>query len=457
VRGDGGDDTAAEREPARWQGGADDDGMPQARDISIADEPGEWGRGPWAPFPVPTVHPDPEDRPAHPPAHPTGPGAVLALVRGGIATTRAELMAATGLSRSTMASRLEALVEAGHIEAAGTGGATGGRRANSFRLRPDSGVLLVADIGGSHIHTALTDMAGEILVSDRRPFDVAKGPLKVLNEVAAGFDQLCVESGDVHHKVRGIGVGVPGPVEAATGRVVSPPIMTGWDGYRVPDFFRERFDCPVLVDKDTNLMALGEHRANWPAEEHLLFVKAGTGIGSGLVLGGRLHRGAQGAAGDIGHVPAPGVDETSDDAPRCRCGQSGCLEALAGGWALVRELKAAGHRVRTTDDVVRLVRDGDGDAVRLLRQAGRLLGQALADTVSLLNPSLLVIGGGLAYAQEHLLAGVREMTYRRSLPLATRELRVALSPLRTAAGVVGAAHEVADALFDPAAVDAELR
>ena len=390
-------------------------------------------------------------------ADPTGPGAVLALVRSGRATTRAELMAATGLSRSTMASRLDALSEAGYLEAAGTGGATGGRRANSLRLRPDSGVLLVADIGGSHIHTALTDMAGHILASHRRAYDVAGGPRKVLGRVAADFERLLAEAEERRDRVRGIGIGVPGPVEAGTGRVVSPPIMTGWDGYVVPDFFRAQYDCPVLADKDTNLMALGEHRANWPAEQHLLFLKAGTGIGSGLILGGRLHRGAQGAAGDIGHIPAPGVDETSADALPCRCGQAGCLEAMTGGWALVRELEAAGHAVRTTDDVVELVRSGNADAVRLMRQAGRLLGQALADTVSLLNPSLLVIGGGLAYAQDHLLAGIREVTYRRSLPLATRELRVLASPLRHLAGVTGAAHEVADALFAPAAVDAALR
>lgn len=123
----------------------------------------------------------------------------------------------------------------------------------------------------------------------------------------------------------------------------------------------------------------------------------------------------------------------------------------------MRDLSAAGHRVRTTDDVVALVRSGNAEAVRLMRQAGRLLGQALADTVSLLNPSLLVIGGELAHAQDHLLAGVREVTYRRSLPLATRELRVTLSTLQTTAGVTGAAHEVADALFAPAVVDAALR
>lgn len=398
-----------------------------------------------------------QHEPASGHADPTGPGAVLALVRSGRATTRSELMAATGLSRSTMASRLDALSDAGYLEAAGTAGATGGRRANSLRLRPDSGVLLVADIGGSHIRTAVTDLAGTILGSDRRNFDVSRGPSAVLGRVTGDFEQLLTAAGEESRRVRGVGIGVPGPVEADTGRVVSPPIMTGWDGYLVPDFFRDRFDCPVLVDKDTNLMALGEHRTNWPGEEHLLFLKAGTGIGSGLVLGGRLHRGAQGAAGDIGHIPAPGVDETAPGAVDCRCGQAGCLEALTGGWALVRDLSAAGHRARTTDDVVALVRSGNAEAVRLMRQAGRLLGQALADTVSLLNPSLLVIGGELAHAQDHLLAGVREVTYRRSLPLATRELRVTLSTLQTTAGVTGAAHEVADALFAPAVVDAALR
>ncbi|MFF5675207.1 ROK family protein [Streptomyces hygroscopicus] len=390
-------------------------------------------------------------------AHPTGPGAVLALIRGGRATTRAQLMAATGLSRSTMATRLEALSEAGYLEVSGAADSTGGRPAGSFRLRPDSGVLLVADIGGSHVHTALADMACDVLASHRRDLDVAEGPEVVLGQVAADFQRLLKEAGESAGRVRGIGVGVPGPVEAGTGRVVSPPIMTGWDGYTVPDFFRDTYDCLVLADKDTNLMALGEHRVNWPDVPHLLFVKAGTGIGSGLVLGGRLHHGSQGAAGDIGHIPAPGLDETSPDAPLCRCGNSGCLEALTGGWALVRDLTAAGHEVATTDDVVNLVRSGNGDAVRLLRHAGRLLGQGVADAVSLLNPSILVVGGGLAHAQEHLIAGIREVTYRRSLPLATRDLRVVLSPLATRAGVTGAAHMVADALFDPAAVDAQLR
>lgn len=395
--------------------------------------------------------------PPDPPAHPTGPGAVLALVRSGRATTRAELMAATGLSRSTMASRLDALTTAGYLTEGGTTGATGGRRAQSFRVRADSGVVLVADIGGQHVHTALTDMDGSALCDRRRAMAVDLGPDKVLGQVLADFHDLLEKADETTDRVRGIGLGVPGPVEANTGRVVSPPIMTGWDGLVLPDRFRDTFDCPVLADKDTNLMALGEQRHAWPTEPHLVFVKASTGIGSGLVLDGRLYHGAQGAAGDIGHSPAPSIDESNPDTPVCRCGQTGCLEAVTGGWALQRDLRAAGREVNSTADVVALVRAGDPEAVRLIRHAGRLLGQALADKVSLLNPSVLVIGGALAQAGDHLLAGVREITYRRSLPLATRELRVVASTLGPRAGILGAACEVTDALFAPGAVDAALR
>ncbi|GAA2265444.1 sugar kinase [Streptomyces ruber] len=388
--------------------------------------------------------------------HPTGPGAVLDLIRSGRATTRAELMAATGLSRSTMATRLEALTEAGYVEEAGTGGATGGRRAQSFRLRRDGGVLLVADIGGAHVRTAVTDLAGRVLDGRERTDDVGLGPAPVLDRVADDFRDLLAAAGHTADRVRGIGIGVPGPVEAETGRIVSPPIMTGWDGYRVPDYFAGRYDCPVLTDNDTNLMALGEYRTAHAGEEHLVFIKLGTGIGAGLVLGRRLHRGAGGAAGDIGHSPAPGVDENAPDALVCRCGLTGCLEAYASGWALVRDLRELGHRVDTTAGVVSLIRDGHPDAVRLVRQSGRLIGRALADTVSLLNPSSLVIGGELAYAGDHLLAGVREITYRRSLPLATRELTVTTSRLRSRAGTVGAAGAVTDVLYAPATVDAAL-
>jgi predicted NBD/HSP70 family sugar kinase len=224
--------------------------------------------------------------------------------------------------------------------------------------------------------------------------------------------------------------------------------MPGWDGYGIAARLRERFGAPVLVDNDVNIMALGEHWAGARQVPHLLFVKVGTGIGCGVITDGRIHRGAQGAAGDLGHVHVPDHDDVV-----CRCGNLGCLEAVAGGGAMAARLSAQGLAAHDARDVVRLVREGAPEAMRLVRQSGRELGGVLATAVNLFNPGLIVIGGDIAEADEHLLAGVREVVYRRSTALATRSVRIARSSLRDRAGVVGAAVMVIEAVLDPAAVD----
>jgi predicted NBD/HSP70 family sugar kinase len=183
----------------------------------------------------------------------------------------------------------------------------------------------------------------------------------------------------------------------------------------------------------------------------MLMIKVGTGIGCGIIANGEIYRGAQGAAGDLGHIPYSG-----EAGPICRCGNIGCVEAYAGGWALLRDLRALGHDVRSSADVVRLIRAGQPDAVRLARQAGRVLGQAISDAVSFFNPSLVVIGGRLAHADEPLLAGIREAVYRRSLPLATRDLQITTSRLDQRAGMTGLALMLGDHIFAPHAVDQAL-
>jgi predicted NBD/HSP70 family sugar kinase len=198
-------------------------------------------------------------------------------------------------------------------------------------------------------------------------------------------------------------------------------------------------------------MALGEHWSIWRREPVLLFVKVGTGIGSGIITRGRVHRGADGAAGDIGHIHVPGNDETP-----CRCGNSGCLEAIAGGAAIAAGLRAAGGRAATGRDVVEQVRLGQADAIRSVRQAGLSIGGVLAMCVNMLNPGVLVIGGDLAGAGEPLLAGIREVVYKRSLPLATVRLRLTTSELGDQAGIVGAAVMVLERVLAPAAIDAAL-
>jgi predicted NBD/HSP70 family sugar kinase len=223
--------------------------------------------------------------------------------------------------------------------------------------------------------------------------------------------------------------------------------MTGWDGYDIPGWFAPDYPCLVMVEKDVNAMAIGEQRTHHPHVSELLMLKVGTGVGAGIISKSEIHRGADGAAGDIGHNPI--ADPDGEEQPQCRCGNQGCVEAYAGGWAMVRDLRAAGHDISTVDHVLDLLRAGDPKAVLLSRRAGRILGAALSDAVSLLNPRVVVVGGQLARVEQHLIAGIREIVYRRSLPLATRHLEIVTSRLDPRSGVVGLTILLADRIFDP--------
>ncbi|GAA4605320.1 putative NBD/HSP70 family sugar kinase [Actinoplanes octamycinicus] len=381
-----------------------------------------------------------------------GLGEVLQLFRGRPSLTRADVMQLTGLSRSTVNQRLDALLGAALVVPSGEGSSTGGRPASRFTFHRDRGVLLVADIGATGMRTALCDLRGEVLAERERTIDVADGPGPVLSAADSQFRELLSEAGRDAGEVFGIGIDVPGPVDFDSGQVVSPPIMSGWDRYDIPGWFAGRYACPVLVDKDVNAMALGEQRTFYPDVRQMLMVKAGTGVGAGMILGGEVYRGADGAAGDIGHIQV--TVEDAEVEPVCRCGNTGCVEAYAGGWALVRDLRAAGKEVTTVDDAVALIRTGDVTAVRLARRAGRIIGHAIADSVSLVNPRVVVIGGQLARIEEQLFAGIREMVYRRSLPLATRSLQIVATRLDNRSGLVGLALLLADGIFAPERVEA---
>lgn len=374
-------------------------------------------------------------------------GLLLRLVRTGAACTRADLVRISGLSRPTVAGRVNALIGAGYLITT-TQEPTRGRPPEALAFNAGGGVLLAADVGGTHTRVALTDLAANALAEYEADMDVAVGPDAVLGWVRDTFDQLLARVGRSREDVRGIGVGVPGPVEHTTGRVVSPPIMPGWDRVSVPEQLAA-FDVPVIVDRDVNIIALGEHRSAWGDVDHVVVVKVGLGIGMALITSGDIYRGALGAAGELGHWPRGGDI-------RCRCGNRGCLEAVAGGWAILERLRNSGREVRTSRDIVNLVRAGDPEAVPMVRDAGHVLGEALADVVALLNPSTLIIAGNLAEVSEPLLAAIRESVYARAQPLATRDLLIAPSRLGWQAGTVGAAMLVQDYLFSPTRVSAEL-
>ncbi len=313
----------------------------------------------------------------------------------------------------------------------------------------------MAELGATSIDVAASDLAANLSHRHEEPADVTTGPDVVLSRVAELFDEVLTQMPQ-ETNVWGIGLGLPGPVEFETGTPVSPPIMPGWDGYDVRRFLGSRFEVPVWVDNDVNVMALGELRGGHAAgHRDLVFVKVGTGIGAGLVSGGELHRGAQGCAGDIGHA-AVGASTVL-----CRCGQRGCLEALAGGFALGRDgldlarsgtssllaqALADGGDI-SAETVIWAAQHGDPAARELVSASAQLVGESLARVVNFFNPSLILIGGGVASASDLYLAEVRQSVIARSLPLATRSLKIARSPLADRAGLRGAAFMVVDELL----------
>jgi glucokinase-like ROK family protein len=381
--------------------------------------------------------------------------AVLELVRRGRAHSRSELIERTGLSRAVVTQRVNELLARGFLVES-LAPSTGGRPPKQLEFRADAGHVLVADVGATSIDVAIADATGKVLAHIGERADVADGPEVILAQVEALFEGL-LEAHEAPGELWGLGLGLPGPVEFRTGHPISPPIMPGWEGYPVRERFAHRHGVPVWVDNDVNIMALGEWRAGL-AQDHddFVFVKVGTGIGCGFVSNGRIHRGAQGSAGDIGHVQV-----TSDVRQICRCGKADCLETHAGGAALAREgtrLAQSGESERlstilgdrgsiTAREVIRAARVGDPAAARLLDHSARLVGQTLASLANFFNPSLIVVGGGVARAGDAYLATIRQVIYARSTALATRDLLVQLSRLGNRAGVIGGASMVLDELF----------
>lgn len=378
-----------------------------------------------------------------------GTGELFQLLRDGSPRTRAELAQLSSLARSTVTARVDALLASGLLAPVGEAASTGGRPPTRFALNRDDRVVLAIDLGASHASVAVTDLAGRILQQKTIDSDIADGPEAVLELVTTIGLELLKGIDRPVREVAGVGIGVPGPVEHATGRPANPPIMPGWHDFDIPAELGKTFKGPVLVDNDVNLMALGEFVTSWQSSQHLLLIKVATGIGAGVIADGRLMRGALGSAGDLGHVQVAGAP---DDIV-CRCGNIGCLEAIAAGPAIAAKLRAKGLDIEGSQGIVDAVAAGDIAALQAVREAGRDIGTVLATCVNLLNPSVIVVGGKLSEAGEYLLAGVREVVYGRSLPLATHDLRIVSTNAGSQGGILGASAMVIDAVLAPRAVD----
>ncbi len=379
---------------------------------------------------------------------------ILMYVRDDGPLSRMDLAARLGVSRTTVAAEVGRLVELGLAVDGGPAASRGGRRSTLVDLDASLRFVGIA-LGATSLRVALTDgRLGVLAEAQAGDTDVRSGPEKVLAAAIELTRKLLAEQGI--DRPAGVGIGVPGPVDFHAGVPVSPPIMPGWDGYPVRDALSREFGAPVLLDNDVNVMALGEqHNGVARSAQTFLFVKIGTGIGCGIVVDRHLYRGADGCAGDIGHI------RLEQNGPVCACGNVGCLEAFFGGAALARDAEAAARSGRSAvladlledrerlsaADVATAVGRGDAAALQMVRDGGRRVGSVLASLVSFFNPGLIVIGGGVAGLGHPLLAEIRSVIYRQSLPLATGNLPVVLSELGSQAGVVGAARLISDAVF----------
>lgn len=377
-------------------------------------------------------------------------GEVLRLIRTGEAVTRADIGRVTGLSRPAVSLRVGELLERGLVVERSDAPSTGGRPPVRLEFNASGGVVLVAALGASRTRVAVCDLAGEEIDGRRFHIDVEQGPDVVLPLLMDTWDELL---GDTPRSaVRGVGMGVPATVEFAEGRTESARVMASWTGVVIPPIIRERFPVPVLVDNDVNLLAIGEHHGVYHEEvEDLMFVKVSTRIGAGVIAGGEILRGALGAAGEIGHIPV-----RDGGGVLCRCGNIDCVDSVASGTALLRDLRAAGKDVKDIADITALVRAGDAETMAMVREAGRRIGEVLAGAVNILNPAVVVLGGDVAEAFGPLVSSIREVVYRRSTALATRRLRIETSRLGAAAGISGCAVMVLDHVLSPEAVDLSL-
>ena len=384
-------------------------------------------------------------------------GQLINLVRTGRAVTRPALTQETGLSRRIVTQSVQQAIDVGLLEDGDLAPSGGGRPSRLLRFRAEAGHVFAGLISATEIVAAVATLDGTVLSSLHERWRADDRPEETLEELNHLFVRLARKT---RTQPWAFGIGVGGPVDFSTGRLVAPPIMPGWNGYSVRSWLRERYDAPVWVDNDVNLMALGEWYKGTPRDgRDLLYIHVDEGVGAGLVSRGTVFRGDTGAAGDIGHIQV-----TDDETALCRCGQIGCLEAVAGGWRLVRELteragespllsaRLAEKGLLTAEDVGLAALAGDSLAAAEVVQGARLVGVTTANLVNFVNPGTVVLGGGALRVGDFVFRTFEEALRRRTSKLAGQRLRVRPASLDFREGVTGAAILAIEHLFGPASV-----
>jgi predicted NBD/HSP70 family sugar kinase len=344
--------------------------------------------------------------------------------------TQAEIARRTRLSPATVSNIVGQLREAGTVDVSPT--SAGGRRAVSVAISRKAGLVVGLDFGHSHLRVALGDLSHQVLAEEQIDIDVDHRAEEGMAAAARLVDGLLLRADADRSNVIGVGMGLPGPIDSTSGAVGSSAILPGWVGVPAAAAMGERLNLPVRVANDANLGALAEF--TWGAgrgASDLAYIKAATGVGGALVIGGRLHQGRSGTAGEIGHT---NLDETG---PVCRCGNRGCLETFVGAPTLLNLLRTSHGPDITMRGLLTRAACGDAGCQRVIADAGRAIGMAVANLCNLVNPDIVVVGGELASAGDVLLDPLREVVGRFAIPAAVPEI---------VGGVLGERAEVLGAL-----------
>jgi glucokinase-like ROK family protein len=386
---------------------------------------------------------------------------VLDLIRfspGGI--SRVELARRMGLTRAAVTAIVNDLLVTRIIREAGGMHVHSGRPPVVLEIDPVRGFVVGIDFGASHLTILIADLGTRILEEAEVAIDISDGPKTCIDQADHLLHELLVKAGRELKDILAIGVGVPGPIVSEAGMVLAPPIMPGWDRFPIRDTLIKMWGCPVSLSNDSELGALGEWAAGaGRGEQNLAYIKIGTGIGAGLLLDGQIYHGVSGSAGEIGHLTI------EENGPLCACGNHGCLEAIAGGRAIAQQAREAAQNDKRTQlanikpiesitarNVASAARLGDLLSQQILSRAGTYVGIAIAGVVNMFNPGVVIIGGGVAQSGDILLEPIRLAVQRRSLPAATRAVRITTAMLGRRSSSMGAiiqaitiaSHQVAD-------------
>jgi len=379
---------------------------------------------------------------------PAAGAAIFQIIKDIGPLSRTEIVEKTGLSKSTVSIHTKKLLEMGLIKEEEEKSNSVGRKRKNLKFAKNNGYSIGIDLGATSLNVALCNLDAEIIDYLGEKISVNSGPEIIMNRVYKYIEDLTIKHDVNKDKIFGIGMGVPGPVEFSTGRPVSPPIMPGWHYVPLKEMLQEKYECPAFIDNDVNVMAVGEKHAGLGQNiKNFIFIKVGTGIGAGIVCEGKLYRGAKGCAGDIGHVEVEGEKEL------CPCGNRGCLEVVAAGPAMAKRAKQSARKRGsellfstlekkgdiTAQDVGEALSKNDQEAKKIVKESGLKIGKVASKLVNFYNPSLIVVGGGVANIGEYFISSIKEEILRHSTSLAVRDLDIKKSEKNNEVAMIGAA------------------